>query len=99
MAINRYFSSVVRIQEDRGHELITDGPYRVVRHPGYAGILIGMPGMALALGSWAALIPQVVFDLLIFRRLLIEERVLRRELAGYVEYSERVRWRLLPGLW
>lgn len=99
MAINRYFSSVVRIQTERGHELITTGPYALVRHPGYTGILLLSLGSGLALGSWWGGVPALVFVLMIFRRLLIEDAFLLREFDGYVEYARRVRFRLVPFIW
>ncbi len=99
MAVNRFFSSVIRLQEDRGHELVTQGPYRLVRHPGYTGVLLGMPGLALALDSWLALLPLLGFAALIVRRLLLEDRFLHERLAGYPDYARRVRFRLFPGLW
>ncbi len=100
MAINRFFSSVVRIQSDRGQYVVTTGPYAVVRHPGYtAGVLI-MLASGVALGSWlaAALITVASLPFLL-RRAITEDRVLMAELAGYRDYARRVRWRLVPGLW
>lgn len=100
MLVNRFFSSVVRIQSDRGQHVVTSGPYAFVRHPGYsAGILI-MIASGIALGSWlaAAFLIALVLPFL-FYRVLNEDRVLRSELNGYAEYARRVRWRLLPGVW
>lgn len=99
MWVNRFFSPVVRIQSERGHVLVTDGPYRWVRHPGYTGILIGLPFGGVALGSWWSLVPMIPVFLLVLRRTLIEDRFLWRYLAGYVEYAQRVRYRLVPGVW
>lgn len=99
MAVNRFFSPVVRIQAERGHHLITAGPYRVVRHPGYAAMVIGLPASALAMGSWWALLPAGVFSLLVLRRTVIEDPFLIRHLHGYPQYAGRVRYRLLPGIW
>jgi protein-S-isoprenylcysteine O-methyltransferase Ste14 len=99
MQANPFFSSVVRIQTERGHHLISSGPYRFVRHPGYVGALGYMGFTPLALGSWWALIPSAVTVLLILRRVVVEDRYLQANLPGYVEYAARVRHRLIPGVW
>ncbi|MGO4741641.1 isoprenylcysteine carboxylmethyltransferase family protein [Bosea sp. 2KB_26] len=100
MRVNRFFSSVIRIQTDRGHHVITTGPYAFVRHPGYsAGILI-MVASGPALGSWLAAALIVVFSLpFLLHRAITEDRILQAELAGYSDYAARVRWRLVPGIW
>lgn len=97
--VNRFFSSVVRIQSERGHVLVTSGPYRWVRHPSYTALFIGMPAGGLALGSWWSLAPLVPLLVLLLRRTLVEDRYLHQHLTGYPAYAERVRYRLLPGLW
>lgn len=100
MLVNRFFSSVVRIQSERGQHVVTVGPYAFVRHPGYsAGILIVIAS-GIALGSWlaAAFLAAIVLPFL-FYRVLNEDRTLQSQLAGYAEYAQRVRWRLLPGGW
>ncbi|HPM24439.1 MAG TPA: isoprenylcysteine carboxylmethyltransferase family protein [Phycisphaerae bacterium] len=99
MAVNRFYSPVVRIQTDRGHQLITSGPYAYVRHPGYAGSLLVILATGPALGSWWALLPAGAAAACLLRRLLIEDRFLHAHLDGYVEYGRRVRCRLVPGLW
>lgn len=99
MMANRFFSPVVRIQTERGHHLISDGPYRFLRHPGYLGIMGGPTFVALALGSWWALLPVAGIVFLIVRRTEMEDKFLRRELEGYPAYAEQVRYRLLPGVW
>ncbi len=99
VAMNRFFSSVVRIQTERGHRLITGGPYRYVRHPGYLGMTLLLPASALALGSWWALVPALVNVVLTLRRLAIEDRYLREHFEGYTAYASRVPHRLVPGLW
>jgi len=96
---NRFFSSDARIQRERGHQLVTDGPYRFIRHPGYAGSVLMALSSPLALGSYVAAILMIPVAGLIVRRLLIEERLLRGELEGYADYMGRVRWRMLPGIW
>jgi protein-S-isoprenylcysteine O-methyltransferase Ste14 len=99
MSVNRFFSPVVRIQEERGHRLVDRGPYAVVRHPGYAGMAILAIGGALLLGSLVALVPALLFTALVLRRVGFEDAFLRANLEGYREYAERVRFRLVPGVW
>jgi protein-S-isoprenylcysteine O-methyltransferase Ste14 len=99
MVANRYFSSVVRIQEDRGHTVVTNGPYRFVRHPAYTGNLFGTLAMALALGSWWALIPAGVDVVGLIIRTALEDRTLRAELPGYADYARQTRSRFFPGIW
>ena len=96
---NPFFSSAVRIQSDRGQYVISTGPYRVVRHPGYSGGLLFYFGTALALGSWLALAPWVLMTAGLVRRTILEDRMLRTGLDGYADYAQRVRYRLVPGLW
>lgn len=96
---NRFFSSVVRIQRDRGHHLIDSGPYAIVRHPGYAGMLVAMPLSALALGSWVSLAIALVYSGFILRRVVFEDGFLKQSLDGYSSYANRVRYRLIPGVW
>ncbi|MGA2171832.1 MAG: isoprenylcysteine carboxylmethyltransferase family protein [Sedimentisphaerales bacterium] len=99
MLTNKFFSSRVRIQTDRGHYVITEGPYRFVRHPGYAGIIVLLPAMALLLGSLYALIPAAVTIVLIIIRTYLEDITLQKELPGYSDYTKKTKYRLLPGLW
>jgi protein-S-isoprenylcysteine O-methyltransferase Ste14 len=100
MRVNRYFSSVIRIQTDRGQHVVTTGPYSFVRHPGYvAGILIIVTS-GPALGSWFAAAVLVILSLpFLLYRAITEDRILQVELAGYSDYAARVRWRLVPGIW
>jgi protein-S-isoprenylcysteine O-methyltransferase Ste14 len=98
MVSNRYFSPVVCIQRERGHELVTGGPYRFVRHPGYVGAILATVCGGIALGSWWSLLPLVPVLGLFLRRTALDDRVLRNELEGYSGYAERVRYRLVPGL-
>ena len=96
---NRFFSSVVRIQVDRGHVLCDSGPYRMVRHPGYAGNILPLPGIVLALSSVWTIIPAVAALIIAVIRTALEDRTLREELPGYREYTRRVRYRLIPGVY
>lgn len=99
LAENRFFSTMMRIQTDRGHTVCDSGPYRIVRHPGYAGNLLALPGVALALGSAWTLIPVAVALLVAVIRTAFEDRTLQDELPGYREYTRRVRYRLFPGVY
>jgi protein-S-isoprenylcysteine O-methyltransferase Ste14 len=96
---NAYLGRWVRIQEDRGHQVITGGPYHYVRHPMYVGIIVLFPCMALFLGSWWALVPAGLITILMVIRTALEDRTLQAELPGYAEYTQRTRYRLLPGVW
>src|SRR5574341_719952 len=98
MASNRFFSSFMRIQTDRGHIVETGGPYRYVRHPGYVGALLTYTASPLALASlWTFLPAALLFGLFAWRTVL-EARTLQAELEGYADYAQRVRYRLLPGV-
>ncbi len=100
MAVNRFFSSVVRIQAERGQHVVTAGPYAYVRHPGYLAGIVIMVASGLALGSWLAAALLVITSLpFLLHRAITEDQVLLAELAGYCDYARRVRWRLLPGIW
>jgi protein-S-isoprenylcysteine O-methyltransferase Ste14 len=100
MTVNRFFSSVVRIQSDRGHVVVTTGPYAVIRHPGYAAGIIIMVASGVALGSWISAVVLIIGCLpFLLDRAVTEDRVLHAELPGYSDYAARVRWRLFPGLW
>jgi protein-S-isoprenylcysteine O-methyltransferase Ste14 len=96
---NRFFSSVVRIQTDRGHEVCDSGPYRIVRHPGYAGNILPLLGIVLALSSLWTLIPAAVALVIAVIRTTLEDRTLQEELPGYQEYAHRVDYRLIPGIY
>lgn len=96
---NRFFSAVVRVQGDRAHRVVDSGPYSLVRHPGYLGLMIGIPFSGLALGSFLAAGIGLVLTALIVRRVLFEDAFLRGNLEGYVEYAARVPHRLVPGVW
>jgi protein-S-isoprenylcysteine O-methyltransferase Ste14 len=96
---NRFFSAVIRIQTDRGHHVVSSGPYRIVRHPGYVGGLTYWMPVSVALGSAWALIRSALFLIVTVIRTALEDRTLHRELPGYPEYAVRVRYRLIPGVW
>jgi protein-S-isoprenylcysteine O-methyltransferase Ste14 len=99
VANNKYFSQIVRIQTDRGHSVAATGPYRIVRHPSYLGMIAFELAAPLLLGSWWSLLISVVNVFLIILRTTLEDRTLQKELPGYAEYATRVRYRLLPGVW
>ncbi len=99
MASNPFFSTALRLQTDRGHHLVSHGPYRFVRHPGYLAMLFMVPFTALALGSTLALIPASIYGAIILFRAAREDRFLIYNLAGYAHYAEKVRYRLIPGVW
>jgi protein-S-isoprenylcysteine O-methyltransferase Ste14 len=99
MASNRFFSRIVRIQKDRGHSVISTGPYRFVRHPGYVGMLLFAIATPLALGSLWALIPGGLAACIILLRTALEDKTLLEELDGYEEYARQTRSRLIPGVW
>jgi protein-S-isoprenylcysteine O-methyltransferase Ste14 len=99
MKTNRFFSSVVRIQEDRGHQVVDRGPYSLIRHPGYAGMMPAIPFGGLAMGSWIAVGFGLVYTALILRRVAFEDAFLQNNLAGYKAYAGRVPYRLIPGVW
>jgi protein-S-isoprenylcysteine O-methyltransferase Ste14 len=96
---NPFASGIVRIQEDRGHHVISRGPYQYVRHPMYIGSILGDFGIPLFLGSYWALIPGVIMAALFTYRTAREDKTLREELPGYEEYTRKVRYRLVPGIW
>ncbi len=99
LAENRFFSSVVRIQTDRGHVVCDSGPYRFVRHPGYAGNIPALFGIVLALGSVWTLVPAVVASIIAVIRTALEDQALQEELPGYRDYARRVPYRLIPGIY
>ena len=96
---NPFFATFVRIQDERAHSVISSGAYALVRHPGYAGVLLSHLALPFALGSIWALVPAAVGTIFFVARTSREDRMLRDRLAGYREHQTRVRWRLLPGVW
>ena len=96
---NSFFSLAVRLQPDRNQVVISTGPYQYVRHPGYAGGILYVAFTGLALGSWWASLAAIPILLLIIRRIFLEEAMLRPGLPGYSEYSVKVPFRIMPGVW
>ena len=99
LVTNRFFSAVVRIQTERGQYVVSGGPYRVVRHPGYTGGIATAIATPLLLGALWALIPEAIYVAFMALRTALEDRTLHEELPGYPEYARRTRYRLFPGVW
>jgi protein-S-isoprenylcysteine O-methyltransferase Ste14 len=99
MVENRYFSAVARIQKDRGQEVVTTGPYRVVRHPSYAGAILASLALPLMLDALWSLIPALLLVVAVVVRTALEDQMLMADLEGYQRYALRTRCRLVPGLW
>lgn len=99
MRSNKFFSSVVRIQKDRGHTVVDGGPYRFIRHPGYAGSAVFILVTPLILGSYWGLLPAAATALVMVFRTMMEDLALHHELDGYADYARKVRYRLLPAIW
>jgi len=99
MAVNKFCSKLVCIQKERGHHVVTSGPYRYIRHPGYVGWSILVAGIPLILGSLWTFIPVGVAICLTVVRTVLEDNTLKEELDGYEEYARRVRYKLVPGVW
>lgn len=99
MGVNPFFEKTVRIQVERGHRVIDAGPYRYIRHPGYVGFTGWILSTPLLLGSWWAFIPSIIAIAALIIRTSFEDRTLREELDGYIEYAERVGYRLIPNVW
>lgn len=97
--VNKFFSAVVRIQRERGHAVVTSGPYQYVRHPGYTGGIVANFATPLMLGSLWALVPTVLVNCLLIVRTALEDSTLQEELEGYRDYAGRVLYRLIPGVW
>lgn len=99
IAENRFFSGVVRIQKERDHQVVSTGPYRFLRHPGYAGLLWTYPVIPLLLDSIWAYLPTLLLIGMLVTRTSLEDETLQRELPGYKEYASNTPYRLLPGVW
>ena len=98
-AANAFFSRVLRIQSERGHKVVSTGPYRFVRHPAYLGAIVYEIAVAILYASWWALLVSGLSAALLIIRTALEDRTLRVELDGYADYAQRVQYRLIPGLW
>lgn len=99
MVSNLYFSTKVRIQDDRSHQVATGGPYKFVRHPGYIGYFLMVLATPVALGAWYALSFSILLSILFVIRTALEDKTLFNELAGYREYAAKVKYRLIPFVW
>jgi protein-S-isoprenylcysteine O-methyltransferase Ste14 len=99
MAANGFFSSAIRLQNDRGQTVAAGGPYRFLRHPGYLGMILQFLSIPFGLGTLTTCIPVLVIAGMYVYRTRQEDDFLRKELPGYAEYAGRVRYRLLPGIW
>jgi len=99
MLTNRHFEAMVRIQKDRDHKVISTGPYRIVRHPGYVGMALTSIIIPLIIGSLYALIPGGICFVVVIIRTNLEDKTLQNELEGYAEFTKKTRYRLLPGIW
>lgn len=96
---NKFYSQTVRIQYERHHFVITDGPYRYVRHPGYLGYMILSIAVPIMLGSLTALFPSTLIVLGYLARTILEDLTLQRQFKGYYDYTKKVPYRLIPGVW
>lgn len=99
MIVNKYFEGTVRIQKDRDHKVITSGPYKIIRHPGYTGMVLGSISIPLLLGSIYAFIPVCISLILLLIRTYKEDETLQAELEGYSEYVQMTKYRLIPFVW
>jgi len=99
MRENTYLSQVVKIDKDRGHHVITTGPYAIVRHPMYTIVIVLLFAVPIALGSRFGLIPAGLLAVLLLVRTHLEDRTLQTELTGYIEYTKQTPYRLIPGIW
>lgn len=99
MAHNKFLYMYVQVTQERGHRVATEGPYRLVRHPMYLSLVLSWPALALLLGCWWALIPACLASFIIVIRTILEDRTLLKELPGYTDYAQQVRYRLFPCIW
>ena len=99
MIVNPHFEATVRIQKDREHKVITSGPYKLIRHPGYLGGIVWAMGVPMILGSIYGFIPSLVGIIIFIIPTGLEDKTLLNELEGYAEYSKKVKCRLIPGIW
>ena len=96
---NPFYSRIVRVQQERGHAVVKEGPYKFVRHPGYAGALVAGLATPVVLGSLYGLAASGILAILVIVRAALEDKTLRAELPGYPEYAQVTRYKLLPGIW
>lgn len=99
MMVNQHFEPIARIQTEKQHQVISSGPYHYVRHPGYLAVILNFLGLPIALGSWYALLIGIAGSIVYVIRTELEDKMLRDELAGYAEFAQSTRYRLLPGVW
>ncbi len=99
MVVNQHFEGTVRIQEEREHKVVSSGPYKIVRHPGYVGMILGSFAPSFIVGSFFSLIPVVVIIIAVIMRTHFEDKLLRLELEGYADYVKKTKYRLIPGIW
>ncbi|HHV63537.1 MAG TPA: isoprenylcysteine carboxylmethyltransferase family protein [Peptococcaceae bacterium] len=99
MLVNKYFEATVRIQNDREQRVVKDGPYKIIRHPGYASVLLSFVAIPFLLGSLYALICTAAVFIIMFTRTALEDKMLQKELPGYSQYAKEVKFRLIPGIW
>lgn len=99
MLANKYFEATARIQSDREQQVIKDGPYKIVRHPGYASVLLSFAAIPFMIGSLFALICTAAVFIIIVTRTALEDKMLQKELPGYSQYAKEVKYRLIPGIW
>jgi protein-S-isoprenylcysteine O-methyltransferase Ste14 len=99
MLSNKYFSTMVRIQIERGHKVAMGGPYKYIRHPGYVGFIVMVLATPLSLGTFYALLMSGIATILLIIRTSLEDKTLKNELDGYLEYSNKVKYKLIPFIW
>lgn len=99
MVSNKFFSTMVRIQEERGHTIAAEGPYKYVRHPGYVGYILMVIATPVALGSIYAILMSFLVMIIFITRTVLEDKTLLSELEGYEKYSQKVKYRLIPFIW
>lgn len=98
-ASNAFFSQIMRVQTERSHTVVTNGPYRYIRHPAYSGAILYELAMPALFTSWWSLLPSLLNATLLILRTRLEDRALQIELDGYPDYTQKVHFRLLPGVW
>ena len=99
MVSNKYFSTMVRLQTERGHEVAAGGPYQYIRHPGYVGFIVMVLATPLSLGTFYSLLMSGITTIILIIRTSLEDKTLRNELNGYLEYSNKVKYKLIPFIW